>query len=75
MHITAITAYRLDLPFRDGPYICSGGLSALGFDSLVVRVDSDAGVTGWGEMAPLGASTIRPFPAARGRPSANSRRP
>jgi L-alanine-DL-glutamate epimerase-like enolase superfamily enzyme len=62
MHITAITAYRLDLPFRDGPYICSGGRSALGFDSLVVRVDSDAGVTGWGEMAPLGAFYDPAFP-------------
>jgi L-alanine-DL-glutamate epimerase-like enolase superfamily enzyme len=62
VRITAITAYRLDLPFRDGPYICSGGRSALGFDSLVVRVDSDAGVTGWGEMAPLGAFYDPAFP-------------
>jgi L-alanine-DL-glutamate epimerase-like enolase superfamily enzyme len=55
LRITAITAWRLDQPFRDGPYVCSGGRSALGFDSLVVRVDCDAGIAGWGEMAPLGA--------------------
>ena len=55
MRILAITGYRLDQPFRDGPYVCSGGRSALGFDSLVVAIETDAGITGWGEMAPLGA--------------------
>src|SRR5215470_6149539 len=62
MHITAITAYHLDLPFRDGPYICSGGRSALGFESLIVRIDSDAGISGWGEMAPLGGFYDPAFP-------------
>ena len=55
MRIAKITAYRLDLPFRDGAYRCSGGRSALGFDSLVVRIDTDEKLAGWGEMAPLGA--------------------
>ena len=55
MRITKISGYRQDQPFRDGPYICSGGRSALGFDSLVVRIDTNRGITGWGEMAPLGA--------------------
>ncbi|HTO84726.1 MAG TPA: mandelate racemase/muconate lactonizing enzyme family protein [Methylomirabilota bacterium] len=55
MRITGISGYRLDLPFRDGPYVCSGGRSALGFDTLIVAIATDAGITGWGEMAPLGA--------------------
>ncbi|HJT14742.1 MAG TPA: mandelate racemase/muconate lactonizing enzyme family protein, partial [Dongiaceae bacterium] len=55
MRITKITAYGQSQPFRDGPYTCSGGRSALGFDSTVVRIDTDAGLVGWGEMAPLGA--------------------
>jgi L-alanine-DL-glutamate epimerase-like enolase superfamily enzyme len=55
LRITGVTGYRLDLPFVHAPYTCSGGRSAMGFDSLVVRIDSDAGLTGWGEMAPLGA--------------------
>lgn len=55
MRITAVTAYRLELPFRDGPYVCSGGRSANGFDSIVVCLDTDTGLRGWGEMAPLGA--------------------
>src|SRR5262245_6245153 len=62
VQIRAITAYRLELPFRDGPYICSGGRSALGFDTLIVRVDSDEGVSGWGEMAPLGGFYDPAFP-------------
>ena len=55
MRIKDILAYRLDQPFRDGPYTCSGGRSALGFDSLVVRLVTDQGIEGWGDMAPLGA--------------------
>ena len=55
MRITSITGYRQDQPFRDGPYICSGGRSALGFDSIICAIATDAGITGWGEMAPLGA--------------------
>jgi cis-L-3-hydroxyproline dehydratase len=55
VRITKITAYGQNQPFRDGAYTCSGGRSALGFDSTIVRIDTDAGLTGWGEMAPLGA--------------------
>ncbi len=55
MRIHSITGYRLDQPFRDGAYVCSGGRSALGFDSIVCAIATDAGITGWGEMAPLGA--------------------
>jgi cis-L-3-hydroxyproline dehydratase len=55
VRITRITAYCQNQPFRDGAYTCSGGRSALGFDSTIVRIDTDAGLAGWGEMAPLGA--------------------
>jgi L-alanine-DL-glutamate epimerase-like enolase superfamily enzyme len=55
LRITKITAYGQDQPFRDGAYTCSGGRSALGFESTIVRIDTDAGLAGWGEMAPLGA--------------------
>ena len=43
---------------------CSGGRSAEDFDSLVVRIDTDEGITGWGEMAPLGAFYDPAFAAA-----------
>lgn len=55
MKITAIRAYAQFQPFRDGTYTCSGGRSAEGFDSTIVAIETDAGLTGWGEMAPLGA--------------------
>lgn len=55
MKITAIIAYAQWQPFVDGTYTCSGGRSAEGFDSTIVRVDTDAGITGWGEYAPLGS--------------------
>jgi L-alanine-DL-glutamate epimerase-like enolase superfamily enzyme len=55
MTIASITLYRQWQPFRDGPYICSGGRSALGFDSTIVEIVSRDGLTGYGEMAPLGA--------------------
>jgi L-alanine-DL-glutamate epimerase-like enolase superfamily enzyme len=64
MRITSITGYRQDQPFRDGPYICSGGRSALGFDSIICAIATDAGITGWGEMAPLSRpARERPLPS------------
>src|SRR4029434_3540970 len=63
VQIRAITAYQLDLPFRDGPYICSGGRSALGFETLIVRVDSDDGLAGWGEIAPARGCDDSSLPA------------
>ncbi|HEY0387470.1 MAG TPA: mandelate racemase/muconate lactonizing enzyme family protein [Gaiellales bacterium] len=52
--IAAIRAYRQWQPFAEGTYGTSGG-TADGFDSVVVAVETAAGVTGWGEMAPLGS--------------------
>src|SRR5438552_2585250 len=54
MKITKITAHRVDLPLHEGSYKWSGGKSVSVFDSTVVRVDTDAGVSGWGEVCPLG---------------------
>ncbi len=52
--ITAIRAYRHWQPFAEGSYGTSGG-TAEGFDAVVVAVDTASGVTGWGEVAPLGS--------------------
>ena len=54
MRIARVTCFRQLQPFADGPYVLSGGRVDLGFDSLVVRLVTDAGVEGWGEMSPLG---------------------
>jgi L-alanine-DL-glutamate epimerase-like enolase superfamily enzyme len=54
MKITRIVAYRIDLPLHEGSYKWSGGKSVSVFDSTVVAVETDAGITGYGEVCPLG---------------------
>jgi cis-L-3-hydroxyproline dehydratase len=54
MKITRILAYRVELPLHEVTYKWSGGKSVTVFDSTIVRVDTDAGITGWGEVCPLG---------------------
>jgi len=54
MKITRIAAYQVDLPLHEGSYKWSGGKSVEVFDSTVVRVETDAGVVGHGEVCPLG---------------------
>ena len=54
MKIKRIRAYRVDLPLHEGSYKWSGGKSVSVFDSTVIEVETDAGVTGWGEVCPLG---------------------
>ena len=54
MKITKITAWQVDLPLHEGNYKWSGGKSVDVFDSTLVRLETDAGVTGYGEACPLG---------------------
>lgn len=54
MKISRIKAYRVDLPLVEGDYKWSGGKSVAVFDSTVVRVETDAGIVGHGEVCPLG---------------------
>jgi L-alanine-DL-glutamate epimerase-like enolase superfamily enzyme len=54
MRITRIAAYRVNLPLHEGSYKWSGGKSVTVFDSTVVRVETDAGLAGHGEVCPLG---------------------
>ncbi|MBI3865073.1 MAG: mandelate racemase/muconate lactonizing enzyme family protein [Planctomycetia bacterium] len=54
MKITRIRAYQVDLPLHEGSYKWSGGKSVSVFDSTVVAVETDAGITGYGEVCPLG---------------------
>jgi L-alanine-DL-glutamate epimerase-like enolase superfamily enzyme len=54
MKIRRISAYRVELPLHEGSYKWSGGKAVTVFDSTVVQVDTDQGVTGFGEVCPLG---------------------
>jgi cis-L-3-hydroxyproline dehydratase len=54
MKITRIAAYGVELPLREGAYRWGGGLEIRVFDSTIVRVETDAGLSGVGEVCPLG---------------------
>lgn len=54
MKIKAIRAFQVDLPLHEGSYKWSGGKSVTVFDSTVVAIDTDEGITGHGEVCPLG---------------------
>lgn len=54
MKIRKISAFQVDLPLHEGDYNWSGGKSVTVFDSTIVRVETDSGLVGWGEVCPLG---------------------
>ena len=54
MKIARILAYRVELPLHETTYKWSGGKSVTVFDSTIVRVETDAGLAGHGEVCPLG---------------------
>jgi len=56
--ITAIKAWQVDLPLREGRYNWSGGNFMEVFDSTVVAVETDEGVTGYAECCPLGSAYL-----------------
>jgi L-alanine-DL-glutamate epimerase-like enolase superfamily enzyme len=64
MRITAITAWQVDLPLREGRYAWSNGNAVTVFDATVVAVETDAGVTGHAECTPLGSAYLPAY--ARG---------
>ncbi len=64
MKITAITVWTIDLPLKR-PYSLSGGrLHFERLDSTIVRIDTDEGITGWGEGCPWGSTYLPAY--ARG---------
>src|SRR5215207_4765666 len=54
MKITRIVACRVELPLHETTYKWSGGKSVTVFDSTIVRVETDTGLAGHGEVCPLG---------------------
>jgi L-alanine-DL-glutamate epimerase-like enolase superfamily enzyme len=63
MKIRRIRAYQVNLPLHEGSYHWSGGKSVAVFDSTVVCVDTDAGITGVGESCPLGPAYLPAYAA------------
>ncbi|MGB8693186.1 MAG: cis-3-hydroxy-L-proline dehydratase [Steroidobacteraceae bacterium] len=54
MKIARIQAFRVELPLHESTYKWSGGKSVTVFDSTIVRVETDSGLVGYGEVCPLG---------------------
>ncbi len=54
MKIKRILAWRVELPLHETTYKWSGGKSVTVFDSTIVGVETDTGLTGYGEVCPLG---------------------
>jgi L-alanine-DL-glutamate epimerase-like enolase superfamily enzyme len=62
--ISRIEVFQVDLPLHEGSYKWSGGNSVEVFDSTVVAIHTDTGVSGYGEVCPLGPAYLPAF--ARG---------
>ena len=58
MRINRISVFQVNLPLHEGSYNWSGGKSVQVFDSTVVRIETDEGVTGHGEVCPLGPAYL-----------------
>ncbi|MEM6988042.1 MAG: mandelate racemase/muconate lactonizing enzyme family protein [Pseudomonadota bacterium] len=53
MRITRASVFTQFQSFTAGPYVCRGHAED-GFDSTLVKLETDTGDVGWGEFAPLG---------------------
>ena len=60
MKISRIQAFQIDLPMKEGSYSWSTQ-SFSAFDSTVVLIDTDEGLTGVGESCPLGPSYLAAY--------------
>lgn len=58
MKITAIKAWQVDLPLKEGRYSWSNNNFVEVFDSTVVAIETDAGITGFAECCPLGSAYL-----------------
>lgn len=63
MKITGIDVFRVELPLHEGSYKWSGGNFVEVFDSTVVEIRTDAGITGYGEICPLGPAYLAAYAA------------
>ena len=55
MKIARISVYQVDIPVPGGTYHLSGGRAFPALDSTLVKIETDAGLTGWGESCPFGS--------------------
>ena len=63
MKITAIRAYQVDLPLKEGRYAWSNDNAVEVFDSTIVELETDNGLKGHGECCPLGPAYLPAYAA------------
>jgi L-alanine-DL-glutamate epimerase-like enolase superfamily enzyme len=63
MKITRVLAYQVDLPLKEGRYSWSNDNFVAVFDATVVAIETDAGITGYGECCPLGPAYLPAYAA------------
>ena len=61
MKITAIKAWQVDLPLKEGRYKWSNNNFVDVFDSTVVAIETDEGLIGYAECCPLGSAYLPSF--------------
>jgi L-alanine-DL-glutamate epimerase-like enolase superfamily enzyme len=54
MKIKSINVYQVDLPLKEGRYSWADGKFVEVFDCTVIEIETDEGVSGYGEVCPLG---------------------
>ncbi len=54
MQIKEINVYQIDLPLKEGRYSWADGKFVEVFDCTVVEIETDEGISGYGEVCPLG---------------------
>lgn len=62
MKIIGIDVYSYQVGYAHGTYIMSGDRKASTEDGTVVRIRTDEGIEGWGEITTLGKVYLPTFP-------------
>ncbi len=65
--ITRIDVYQVEYALLEGSYAWSGGHAVTSFTSSIVKLSTDAGLAGYGEVCPLGSAYMEAY--AGGVPS------
>jgi L-alanine-DL-glutamate epimerase-like enolase superfamily enzyme len=61
MTIVRVEVFGYDLSYVHGSYVMSGGRTVTSLPSTVVRLTTDAGLEGFGEVCPLGSTYLPAF--------------
>jgi L-alanine-DL-glutamate epimerase-like enolase superfamily enzyme len=59
--IVGVDAFGYEVRYAHGEYVMSGGRAAVTQTGTLVRLRTDEGLTGWGEITPLGSTYLPTF--------------